>query len=324
MSGLKFPVGSLVPLRQRSSAQNKAHKSPPGDCAAAATTNMTRRKSLSVSDISSLSLSLSLSPGGRGPRQRVPENGFCRLSKSAQSSQSSLLGGAGARESGGRSLGSSIGDLMNSGEFRPGGAGWSPRTSSPITLSMVSEAAHRSAECLQALPPTISLDEPHADTHGLVAASFAEPTLYQDTDSCRSTASRSASPGSLMDFRLEADEGGGGGVSRSLQRNTRRQEHNVTIAVGSPQHRTASPQTAAPSLWSAQQQEQQQEDKGEEEASEPQMRAGRTGLRRNTKKMSMVERTQHLALLIHDQQKRARRQVVVLPVSCPYPPPPLL
>lgn len=316
MSGLKFPVGSLVPLRQRSSPRDMAQKSPPGNCAAAAATNMTRRKSLSVSDISSLSLS----PGGRGPRQRVPENELCRQSKSAQSSQSSLLGAGGVREPGGRSLGGSIGDLMNSGEFRPGGAGWSPRTCSPITLSMVSEAAHRSAECLEAAPPVISLDEPDTDALDRAATRCAAATIHQDLDSCRSTPSLSASPGSLADLRLEADDGGGGGggASRSPQRSGRPLEHKVTIAVDAPQPLDAPPQAAAPSHRPGppEEQQQQQEERGEDE-DEPQMRAGRQGLRRSSKKMSMVERTQHLALLIHDQQKR-RRGVVLLPVS--YPP----
>lgn len=315
MSGLKFPVGSLVPLGQRSSPRDMAQKSPPGNCAAAAATNMTRRKSLSVSDISSLSLS----PGGRGPRQRVPENELGRQSKSAQSSQSSLLGAAGVREAGGRSLGGSIGDLMNSGEFRPGAAGWSPRTCSPITLSMVSEASHRSAECLDAPPPAISLDEPDTDAHDQAATRGAAATLHQDLDSCRSTTSLCASPGSFSDLRLEADDGGGGGgASRSPQRSGRRLEHKVTIAVDAPQPREAPPQAAAPSHRPAHPEEQQQQEDRDEDEEEPQMRAGRPGLRRSSKKMSMVERTQHLALLIHDQQKR-RRGVVVLPVS--YPPP---
>lgn len=302
MSTLKFPVGSLVTLRHRSPARDKAHKAPSGNCAAAAATNMTRRKSLSVSDISSLSLS----PGGRGPRQRVPENDLARQSKSAQSSQSSLLGGAGIKEAGGRSLGGSIGDLMNSGEFRPAGAGWSPRTCSPITLSMVNEDAHRSAECLHALPPTISLDEPDADTRDQPAISPAGHTRQEEFDSCRrSMGSRSASPDSLRDLGPEATDASDNPV-RGPHRNARYLEHKVTIAVDAPQYREGQPDASPPHRPVHDQ-------KQDTEESEPVMR--RHGLRRNSKKKSMVERTQNLALLIHDQQQRSRREAVVLPVS---------
>ncbi|XP_063878098.1 uncharacterized protein LOC135110062 [Scylla paramamosain] len=300
MATIKLPVGAL---RQRSPGRDKGHKTPSGNCAAAAATNMTRRKSLSVSDISSLSLS----PGGRGARQRVPENDLGRQSKSAQSSQSSLLGGAGPREAGGRSLGGSIGDLMNSGEFRPAGAGWSPRTCSPITLSMVSEGAHRSEECLHALPPTISLDETETGpgARHRLDTSPARHNLEGESDSCRrSIELHSASPNSHMDMRHDAGDAPGTPV-RAVHRKARYMEHKVTIAVDGPHPQD--PPDPSPPPPPVQNQE------GEEQ--EPVIRERRRGLQRGSKKMSMVERTQHLALLIHDQQQRSRREAVVLPVS---------
>ncbi|MPC63749.1 hypothetical protein E2C01_057852 [Portunus trituberculatus] len=300
MATIKLPVGAL---RQRSPGRDKGHKTPSGNCAAAAATNMTRRKSLSVSDISSLSLS----PGGRGARQRVPENDLGRQSKSAQSSQSSLLGGTGLKEAGGRSLGGSFGDLMNSGEFRPTGAGWSPRTCSPIALSMVSEGAHRSEECLHALPPTISLDETDrsADARHRPDTSPARRNFEGESESCRrSIELRSASPNSHVDKRHDTRDAPGTPV-RAARRSALYMEHKVTIAVDGPQPQDPpDPSPPAPPVHNQ-----------EDEEQEPVMRERRRGLHRGTKKMSMVERTQHLALLIHDQQQRSRREPVVLPVS---------
>ena len=322
MSTLKFPAGPLSTLRHRSPARDKAHKAPSGNCAAAPISNMTRRKSLSVSDISSLSLS----PGGRGPRQRVPENDLGRQSKSAQSSQSSLLGGTGVKEAGGRSLGGSIGDFMNSGEFRPAGAGWSPRTCSPITLSMVNEGVHRSDECLHVLPPTISLDQPDADTrdhHHHPAARPAGHKPQGELDHCRrNMGSRSSSPKYVRDIRPEATDAPDQHL-RNSHRDAQYFEHNVIVPVDVPQLRRAPPDPAPPHQPA-------QDEEQDSEEPESGMRAGRHRLQRNSKKKSMVERTQHLALLLHDQNQRSRREAVVLPVRrwlspspVPHPPSPV-
>ncbi|KAK7083253.1 hypothetical protein SK128_021203, partial [Halocaridina rubra] len=141
---IKHPLGtSFATLKNRTQKKDNNH----GMSSGSDHYSLNRRKSLSVSDISSFVGTSSSS------RQLVPENELSRQSKSVQSSQSSFLGSPAGKDS--RSMGGSIGDLMNSGEFRSTGVNWSPRTCSPITLSMVSVTDKKSNESLY----------PHAVAH---------------------------------------------------------------------------------------------------------------------------------------------------------------
>ncbi|XP_069171480.1 uncharacterized protein [Procambarus clarkii] len=151
LRGIRFPLGaSLANLRNRGHAKEKRSSSP----TASGHPCLNRRMSLSVSDISSMS-------DDRINRQLVPENELARQSKSDQSSQSSYLGSLGGKT--GISGGGSIGDLMNSGDFRSTGGNWPPRTCSPITLSMVNVSERRSTESLH--PRSTSPCSPAMTTH---------------------------------------------------------------------------------------------------------------------------------------------------------------
>lgn len=365
--GLRLPMGrSLANLRNRGPSKDKQGKAPD-----LTHNSLNRRKSLSVSDISSFSV-------GRTARQLVPENDLARQSRSDQSSQSSLLRSRSGRE--GRSVGGSIGDLMNSGEFRPQGGNWSPRTCSPITLSMVNVSEGKSTESLHPCPAspcptamtsqrqhhahasrhhytrhqdssrsptlTLSLDEPEgtpaAAGEAAVVSSLAETMQLGEMKGRGGIRTCPSSPQSCRGVR----SGRGRGAEDATPTRSRRSptaganmkprflEHKVTIAVEPPYHHYIRDHPGAPRDASRVNDPQYDPGPGELASvrakhqlgcypgecegfprefsnnmrdSSPIMRHSRFEGQRDSKKMSMAERTQMLAHLIHDQHQRCSK-----------------
>lgn len=357
----KMPLGSsLASLKQRARGRNKPRLGG-GEARA-----LNRRKSLSASDLPSLGVGAGA--GMLAAKSVVPENELARQARSDHSSHSSLLSSQAGRT--GHSVAGSIGDLMNSGEFRtsPGG-NWSPRACSPITLSMVNINERKSTESLR--PRSASPRQQrrlhaggatgsHAHSHETLAPSpeicvFA--TGADEADGGGDAASRREGAWDegarcevngrdmrgpphgnfrTMNGRLcrlaDADGDSSRGAARPAPQ--RYMEHQVTIAVEPPcpcpewegtdalhdsldaylvaqrqcvpecPGERASTRVEVLPLGLAPRRE------AEEDAAdqEPVLRRAATDAGRDSKKMSMAERTQMLAHLIHDQHQRSSRE----------------
>lgn len=367
----KMPLGSsLASLKQRARGRNKAR------LAGAENKSLNRRKSLSASDLPSLGVGASV--GILAAKSVVPENELARQVRSDHSSHSSLLSSQAGRTS--HSVAGSIGDLMNSGEFRtsPGG-NWSPRAYSPITLSMVNVNERKSTESLR--PRSASprqhrrlqaggVSGGHAHSQETLApspeicvyatnvdeADGGGPSLHKDgargssDEAARSevngrdtrTPRNTPSHGNFRKMNgrlgrpLDADGDFPQGSARPVPQ--RYMEHQVTIAVEPPCPCSEWEGTDALrdglSAYLVPQRQCAPECPGErasaraeviplglaphwegrEDAAnqEPVLRNAVVDVCRDSKKMSMAERTQMLAHLIHDQHQRSSKEFVNL------------
>lgn len=354
----KMPLGSsLASLKQRARGRNKPRLGG-GEAKA-----LNRRKSLSASDLPSLGAGA----GMLAAKSVVPENELARQARSDHSSHSSLLSSQAGRTS--HSVAGSIGDLMNSGEFRtsPGG-NWSPRACSPITLSMVNVNERKSTESLR--PRSASPRQQrrlqaggaagaHAHSHETLAPSPEICVYASDADEADGggdaasrregawdEAARSEVSGRdmrpppqgnfrTMNGRLCRPSDANGDLSRGTVRPVpqRYMEHQVTIAVEPPcpcpewegtdalhdsldaylvPQRQCAPECpgerAAARVEVLPLGQAPRRDDADAGDQEPVLRHAATDAGRDSKKMSMAERTQMLAHLIHDQHQRSSRE----------------
>ena len=243
-----------------------------------------RRKSLSVSDIQKLDPKTSISA--------VPENNLRhQVAAGRIRSHSPLTGHHGGTSttasSRGRltpcNQGGSFGDLINSGEFKNNGSLWSVRSHSPITLSMVSiQSDQRQPSPLVGSRPPSLYDSDY----------FDDKSNKMKTENGNSFYKRRCFKNNIPngdEYPKECNLNGSKYLSPCISP-SKVFDHNVTIAVEPPCTQIEiSNQQSAPFVYH------ENPDYNGQMLLYP--------IRNSNKKLSMKERTQHLAFLIHRQQR---------------------